>query len=99
MGEKGDVERCGRREIFALPEVANLVRAGGKSQVRGGEMKRLGRVLEIEDGDVVRRACGGLRNPDSGCAGVRHGAASARVLIDIENFWIGEKGERREVVL
>ena len=76
-----------------------MVRSGGKSQVRGSEMKRLGRDLEIEDGYVVRRACDGLRNPDGGCLSARHSPALAGVLIDVENFGIGEKGESGGVVL
>jgi len=74
---KRDIQRRGAQQIFALPKIANLVRSGGKPQISGSEMKRLGGVLEIKDSYVVSRACDRLRNPDGGSVGVRYGAALA----------------------
>ena len=61
-------------------------------------MKRLGRVLEIKDGDVAAGACDRLRNPDGGRVSVFGGVASAGVLINVEDFGISEKGASGGVV-
>ena len=99
MGGKGDVERYCRREIFALPEVANAVGGRREAQVARGNMKCLRCVLQIEDGDVVARARNGLGNPNGSGVAVDNSVALRGVLIDIENFRIGEKGESGGVVL
>lgn len=78
-------------EVLALPQIADVVFRGWQSQVFPRVGQRLRRILQIKKRDIGALTCFRTGDPDCSGARVDYSSVIAGMLIDSDDFRIGEQ--------